>query len=71
VKEDPGLQLIHLQTRILTLRKEQYRLARIAGDEYSTTMARSKAEDGAHGLSAEILRTVRALKRLEEVRRIE
>jgi len=68
VKENPGLQLAHLQTQIVTLRKEQYRLTRIAADEYASATARSKAQEGAQGMSLEILKVVDAVKRLERNR---
>lgn len=65
MKENPGLQLAHLQTHIVTLRKEHYRLTRIAADEYASAMARSKAQEDAHGISLEILKVADAVKRLE------
>ena len=68
MKENPGLQLAHLQTQIVTLRKEQYRLTRIAADEYASATARSKAQEGAQGMSLEILKVVDAVKRLERNR---
>jgi hypothetical protein len=63
--KDPGLQLAHFQTHIVTLRKEQYRLTRIAADEYASAKARSKAQEGAHGLSLEISKVADAVKKLE------
>lgn len=65
---DPGLQLAHLQTHIVMLRKEQYRLSRIAADEYASATARSKAQEGAHGISLEILKVADTVKGLEENR---
>jgi hypothetical protein len=63
--KDPGLQLAHLQTQIVTLRKEHYRLTRIAADEYASATAKSKAKEEARGLSLEISRVVDAVKKLE------
>jgi hypothetical protein len=65
VKENPGIQLARLQTHIVTLRKEQYRLTRIAADEYASARVRNKAQEDAHGLSLEMLKVVDAVKRLE------
>jgi hypothetical protein len=59
------LQLAHLQTHIVTLRKEQYRLTRVAADEHASAKARSKAQEDARGLSLEISRVVDEVKRLE------
>jgi hypothetical protein len=69
VKENPGLQLARLQTHIVTLRKERYRLSKVAEDEHASTKVRSKAQDDAQGLSLEILRVLGFVKRLEEDRR--
>jgi hypothetical protein len=68
VKENPGLHLAHLQNRIVMLRKEKYRLTRIAADEYESAAVRSKAQDGAYESSLAILKTEGVVKRLEEKR---
>ena len=65
MKPDPGLHITHLQTRIVMLRKEKYRLTRIAADEYETTAARIRAQDGALESSLAILKTEGVVRRLE------
>jgi hypothetical protein len=63
--KDPGLQLAHFQSHIVTLRKERYRLTRIAADEYAPAKDRNKAQEDARGLSLEISRVEDAVKKLE------
>lgn len=65
MKPDPGLHITHLQTRIVMLRKEKYRLTRIAADEYESAATRNKAQDGAHESSLAILKTEDVVRRLE------
>ena len=65
MKQNPGLHLAHLQSRIVMLRKEKYRLTRIAADEYETAAARNKAQDGALESSLAILKTEGVVRRLE------